>query len=91
MKYKWSVIRSLEYLNARKSDIEITKTIIKQLSQVEQTIERELQKKNQTNVHVGLRNDWEIEDNINDDLNEGTLSTLQFQRFGSLQRVIAAN
>ena len=35
MKYKWSVLRSLEYLNARKSDIEITKTIIKQLSQIE--------------------------------------------------------
>ena len=38
MKYKWSVIRSLEYLNGRKSDIEITKTITKQLQQVEQQI-----------------------------------------------------
>jgi len=37
-----------------------------------------MQKKNNTNIHVGLRNDWEIEDNINDDLNEETLSHLQF-------------
>ena len=29
IKYKWSTLRTLEYLNARKHDIEITKAILK--------------------------------------------------------------
>mmetsp|Transcript_5870 Transcript_5870/g.9490 ORF Transcript_5870/g.9490 Transcript_5870/m.9490 type:complete len:237 (+) Transcript_5870:113-823(+) len=34
MKYKWTVHKTLEYICSRKSDIEITKTIIKHLQQL---------------------------------------------------------
>lgn len=48
MKFKWTVLRSLEYMNARKADIEITKTIIKQLQIIERGIENEMQKRNRS-------------------------------------------
>ena len=38
-KYKWSLIRCIEYINAKKTDIELPVLIIKDLMIVEQKIQ----------------------------------------------------
>ena len=38
VKYKWTLMRSLEYMNARKRNFEITKSIIKDLKNLEKSI-----------------------------------------------------
>ena len=35
IKYKWKLMRTIEYMNARKKNFEITKTIIKDLKKLE--------------------------------------------------------
>jgi hypothetical protein len=53
IKYKWKIHRTLEYINSKKWDIEITKSILKDLSLLEKKVEYEfLQKKSR------LRQDW---------------------------------
>ena len=39
IKYKWSVHRTLEFINAKKVDIEMTKAVLKQLRDFERTYE----------------------------------------------------
>ena len=46
-KYKWSLLKSLEFLNSRRPDLEIRATFIHQLSAYEQR----LQKKFNSNIH----------------------------------------
>jgi hypothetical protein len=58
-KYKWNVHRSLEYINSRKADIEITKSIIKRLQKLELAVEVELQKR-----RGDLRIDWTIDEKL---------------------------
>lgn len=55
-KYKWTVHRTLEYINSKKLDIEITKSIIKQLTVLEGHIDKELKRNG-----IVLRNDWVID------------------------------
>jgi hypothetical protein len=38
VKYKWGVHKTLEYINAKKADIEITKNILKQLQIAERNV-----------------------------------------------------
>lgn len=40
IKYKWSIHKTLEYINGRKADIEITKSILKQLKNVETVVQK---------------------------------------------------
>lgn len=47
-KYKWDVHRCLEYINERKSDVEITVTILKQLQKFEEIYKQEIRKQEET-------------------------------------------
>lgn len=59
MKYKWTVHRTLEYINSKKLDIEMTKSIIKKLQKVEKLVEARVC------INDGiLRNDWHIDPKI---------------------------
>ena len=55
MKYKWNLHRSLEYLNGRKADIEVTKNILKQLRELESKI---LQNLHDHDENANLRANW---------------------------------
>ena len=63
LKYKWCLPRCLEFMNSKKSDIEITKQILCDLKILEAKIQRALSKKDTT-----MRQDWEItmKSNIDD-------------------------
>ena len=63
LKYKWCLPRCLEFMNSKKSDIEITKLILCDLKILEAKIQRALSKKDTT-----MRQDWEItmKSNIDD-------------------------
>ena len=41
-KYNWNVHRSFEYINGRKANIQVTKTILKQLHELEGKLEKNL-------------------------------------------------
>lgn len=82
MKYKWNVHRSLEYINARKNDIEITYGILKKLQVLEQTVEQLLRN---GNTDAGLRSDWVIRDNLQDMSEDDRLSTVSQSRLGGQQ------
>lgn len=58
-KYKWSLHRTFEFLNDRKSDIEMTKGLMKQLQKLESIIYKEI-KQDPITKYVGLRQDWQI-------------------------------
>jgi rRNA-processing protein FCF1 len=58
-KFKWNVHKTLEYICSRKTDIEITKTIIKQLQDLENTFLHDLRRK-----QTHLRTDWTIYSNL---------------------------
>lgn len=58
-KFRWKIHKCLEYINSKKLDIEITKTILKELSILEKKLELELRETNGT-----LRSDWKIDEKI---------------------------
>jgi hypothetical protein len=56
IKFKWTVHRTLEYINSKKLDIEITKTILKELGVLEAKVQEQ--------IAAGggvLRADWRID------------------------------
>ena len=58
MKLKWDVYRCLEFLNFKKSDIQITKSILMQIINLEKVVQKEMNKQE----HKGfLRKDWTVE------------------------------
>lgn len=59
IKYRWSVNCTLEYINSKKLDIEITNSILKELRILEQKLAEELVK---SGGH--LRKDWAIDEYI---------------------------
>lgn len=56
MKLNWSVIRSLEYINSKKIDIEITRTILKQL--------QKLENQHENMRSVGVKRSWQIDKQV---------------------------
>lgn len=59
IKYRWTVLRTLEFINARKVDIEITKLILNQLNKLEKEIQAKYIKGNAL-----MRNDWLLCDEL---------------------------
>ena len=55
LKFKWCLRRCLEFMNSKKSDIEITKQILSDLKVLEAKIQRALSKKDAT-----MRQNWEV-------------------------------
>jgi len=77
-KYKWSLKQSLEYVNTRKSDIDVTKANIKSLKMVESAVFGEVAQ-SKCCAEVRLRNDWDIEQ-LNHSFADGLLHNCSFNR-----------
>ena len=58
MKLKWDVYRCLEFLNFKKSDIQITKSILMQIINLEKVVQKEMNKQEYKGF---LRKDWTVE------------------------------
>mmetsp|Transcript_9344 Transcript_9344/g.14124 ORF Transcript_9344/g.14124 Transcript_9344/m.14124 type:complete len:88 (+) Transcript_9344:667-930(+) len=58
-KFKWNVQKSLEYICSMKTDIEITKSIIKLLRNLQISVENILSSR-----QISLRADWTILTNL---------------------------
>jgi hypothetical protein len=58
MKLKWDVYRCLEFLNFKKSDIQITKSILMQIINLEKVVQKEMNKQEYKGL---LRKDWTVE------------------------------
>lgn len=80
LKYKWDLHRCLEYINARKSDVEITVSILKQLQLFEKKIKQLMDKSE--SLHT-LRDNWNINFDIFNPLNDKFVSQFNIQKFQS--------
>lgn len=68
-KFRWSLIRTLEFINMRKPDTEVTKGAIRVLKELEKKIASRLLSQDPTKdlpLQMRLRFDWRV-----DDLNHG--------------------
>ena len=60
IKFKWTALRSIDFMNSKKSDIEITKLILKSLKILENKIHSKMIKRFKI-AELQMRNDWHIE------------------------------
>lgn len=58
-KYNWSISRTLEIINARKIEIEITKRIVKQLRHLENQHEQNLKE-----INHKVRRNWQLDKQV---------------------------
>ena len=69
MKFKWDLTVALQFINSRKIDIEITKSIIKKLNVIQGSVQEDLKSKRRR-----LRHNWDPSPDLSNSLSDDSRS-----------------